>query len=174
MTEITFLSNKSRKETYKYFFAAILAVITWTLQVSILSKLLCFDTAPNLMLLGTIYCGLTLGPAVGTFFGITSSFLSASILYDHTFYFSYPLIGLIAGLFTKNIFSDELLFFTLLSFLFTFPLEFLNSWQFSLKNPIEISNRYLLVSSSGAFLNLALAPLFYLLIRFVTKKLKLW
>ena len=173
MAEITFFSNKSRNETSRYFFVIIFSIITWILQVSVFSKPFCFDATPNLMLLGSIYIGLTFGPQAGTLYGITSSFLGASILYDHVFYFSYPLIGFLAGLLIKNIFSDEYLFFILLSFFLTFPLELINSWQYGFNNSINTFDRYLLVAFNGGILNLVSAPLFYSLIKFVTKKFKL-
>ena len=173
MAEIIFLSNKTRKESSKYFFVIVFGVITWILQVSIFSHFQCFDATANLFLLGCIYCGITFGPLMGILFGIISSFFIASILFDHTFYFSYPLFGLIAGLLTKNIFSDELLFYILISFLFTFPLEILNGWQYSFHNPINILSRYMQIGFYSAVLNLFLSPFFYYLMRFITKKLNL-
>lgn len=174
MVELTFISNKTRKELLKYFFVTTFAVITWVLQLSIFNRLAYFDTTPNVLFLGSIYFGLAYGPLTGIFFGITSSFFCASILYDHSFYFSYPLIGLFAGLLTKNFFSDELLFYILLVFLFTFPFEFLNGWQYSLTNPISVLDRYLSIGLYSSILNLLVSPFFYFLTRFVTKKLKLW
>lgn len=173
MTEVAFFSNKTRKELYTYFFISLTAITTWILQVSVFSRPFYFDTNPNLMLIGAIYLGLTFGPTKGTLFGIVSSFFIASILYDHTFYFSYPVIGLLAGLLSKNIFSDELLLFILLSCICTFPAELLNGWQYSLRNETDIFNRYLLIGFNGAILNLFFAPFFYFIMRFVTKKLKL-
>ncbi|GEM_PF-6117652 len=173
MAEITFISNKTRKESSKYFFVFIFAVITWILQVSVLNRIQYFDTACNFMLLGVIYIGLTMGPVYGVLFGISCSFLTASILYDHIFYFSYPFIGLFAGLLTKNLFSDELLFFIVLSFILTFPYELLNGWQYSIKNPLNIQDRLLMVSLYGALINLIISPFFYLIMNFITKKLGL-
>ena len=173
MAEITFLSNKTYKESSKYFFVIVFAVITWILQVSVLNHIQCFDTACNFMLLGVIYIGLILGPVYGVLFGIICSFFSASILYDHTFYFSYPLVGLFAGLLTKNLFSDELLFFIVLSFTLTFPYELLNGWQYSIKNPLNIQDRWLMVSLYGALINLVIAPFYYLIMNFFTKKSKI-
>ena len=173
MAEITFISNKTRKETSRYLFVIIFAVITWILQVSILNRIILFDTAPNLMLITTVFFGLIAGPLNGTISGIIISFLSASILYDHIFYFSYPLIGLCAGLLTKNLFSDELLFFILLTFLFAFPFELFNGWQYSLINPVNITHRIIEVGFGTAVLNLIISPFFYLIMNFITKKLGL-
>ncbi|MBI3590949.1 MAG: hypothetical protein HY094_06175 [Candidatus Melainabacteria bacterium] len=170
MSEITFISNKTRKQTFKYFFVIVFAVISWILQVSVFNRFLYFDTAPNLLLLGCIYWGLILGPTFGAVFGIVSSFFCASILYDHIFYFSYPIIGILSGFLIKNIFSDELLFFILLSFLFTIPLEILNGWQYNLANPINIFDRYLMIGFNSAVLNLFLSPFFYWIMKFITKK----
>ena len=173
MADITFVSNKTRKELVKYIFIITYAVSSWILQVSIFSRLLCFDTAPNLLLLGSIYAGLSYGPLMGALFGIVSSFLSSCILYDHIFYFSLPLIGLLAGLLTKNLFSDELLFFLLLSFLFTLPCESLNGWQYSLKNPTNIIERLLLVGLSSAILNVIFGLFCFWIMSYITKKLNL-
>ena len=173
MAELAFISNKTQKEIFKYFFVTVFALITWILQVSVFSHLFVFDTTCNLLMLGCIYFGITRGPLLGSAFGITSSFFITSTLYDHIFYFSYPLIGLIAGLLTKNIFSDELLFFILLSFVSTVITEFLNGWQYSLQNPINIFDRWFFVSFVGAMINSLIAPLFYYFMRFVTKKLNL-
>lgn len=173
MAEITFVSHKTRKETNKIFFVILFAVITWILQVSVFAYFLYFDATPNLMLLGSIYFGLITGPLGGTLFGINSSFFSSCILYDHVFYLSYPLIGFLSGLLTKNIFSDEMLFFILLSFFLSFPLELLNGWQYSLNNSVDIFDRFFLIAINGAILNLFLAPLYYYLMNYVTKKLKL-
>lgn len=173
MAEITFLSNKTRKESSKYFFVIAFAVITWILQVSVLNRIQCFDTACNFMLLSVIYMGLILGPVYGVLFGIACSFLTASILYDHVFYFSYPLIGLFSGLLTKNLFSDELLFFIILSFTLIFPYELLNGWQYSIQNPLNIQDRLLMVSFYGALINLIISPFYYLTMNFITKKLDL-
>lgn len=173
MSEITFLSNKTRKEVIKYFFVVLFAVITWLLQVSIFNQLIYFDITPSILLIGCVYFGLVFGPLAGALFGITSSFFLVSILYDHIFYFSYPLVGLLAGFLTKNLFSDELLFFTLLSFLFTLLLEALNGWQYSTINPTNVLDRYLFISFYSAVINLFLSPFFYLIMRFITNKLKL-
>ena len=172
MAEITFINNKARKERFKYIFVFVFALITWILQVSIINQFLFFDTTPNLILLGNIYCGLTFGPLFGTIFGITSSFFTSSILYDHVFYFSYPLIGFLAGMLTKNLFSDDLLLFIILSFVLTFFCELLNGWQYSIINPVNISSRYFLISFFGAILNLLIAPFFFILMRFITKDIK--
>ena len=174
MAELTFISNKTRKDTYKYFFVIIFAVITWILQVSIASSFLIFDSTPNLILLGSIYFGLLGGPLNGILFGIISSFFSTSTLYDHVFYFSYPLIGLLAGLLSKKLFSDELLFFIFLAFLLTLPVELFNGWQYSFKNQINIFDRWLLIGFTSAIINLCISPFYYLLMRFITKKLNVW
>jgi len=173
MPEITFISNKNRKEALKYFFIFVIAVITWILQIAIFSKFLYFDTAPNLLLLGSVFIGISLGPVMGTLFGIITSFLNANILYDHVFYISYPLVGLLAGILIKNLFSDELLFFILLCILVNFPVDLLNSWQYSFNNPVHILNRYLLVSFNGVVLNTLFAPFYYIIMKYVTKKLYL-
>ena len=170
MAEITFISNKSRKESSKYFFIFLIAVITWVLQISIFSRFAYFDTIPNLMLLGSVFIGISFGPSMGTLSGIISSFLSANILYDHVFYISYPLAGLLAGVLVKNLFSDELLFFILLCILINFPVDFLNGWQYSFNNPGNFIDRYLLVSLNGVVLNALFAPFYYLMMKFVTKR----
>lgn len=174
MAELTFISNKTRKDTYKYFFVIIFALITWILQVSIASTFMVFDSTPNFILLGSIYFGLLGGPLNGTLFGIISSFFCTSTLYDHTFYFSYPLIGLLSGLLSKKLFSDELLFFIFLVFIFTFPLEIVNGWQYSFKNQINILDRWLLISIISATVNLFISPFYYWLMKYITTKLKLW
>ena len=171
MAEITFISNKTQKEINKYFFAIIFAVITWILQIAIFSRIFYFDASPSLLTISSIFFGLIFGPVIGTSYGIICSFLISSILYDHTFCFSYPVLGLISGTLAKNIFSDELLLFLLLSFLLTFPVEFLNGWQYSLVNPIKVLDRYLLISVFSALLNLLLAPFYYFAMNFITKKL---
>ena len=171
MAEITFISNKNKKEVSKYFFIFLIAVITWVLQISIFSRFLYFDTMPNLILLGTVFTGISFGPIIGTLFGIVSSFLNANILYDHIFYISYPLSGLIAGILIKNLFSDELLFFILLCVLINFPVDLLNGWQYSLSNPFDFIGRYISVSFNGVVLNTLLAPFYYIFMKFVTRKL---
>ena len=173
MAEITFISNKKQKEVYKYFFIFTIAVITWVLQLSIFSRFLYFDTVPNLMFLGSVCVGISFSPLLGTLFGIISSFLSANILYDHVFYISYPLSGLIAGVLVKNLFSDELLFFILLCVLINFPVDLLNGWQYSFNNHVNFIERYLLISLNGIILNVLFAPFYYLIIKFITKKLNL-
>ena len=173
MAEITFISNKTKKETYKYFFVIVSAVITWILQVSILSYFLFFDASPNLILLGSIYFGFKYGPLFGAVFGITASFFCSSNLYDHIFYFSYPIVGLFSGLLRKSVFSDELLFFMLLSFVLTPIIELSNGWQYSLNNSINTLERLSLISFTCAILNLIFSPPYYLLIRYITKKLNL-
>lgn len=172
MVEITFLSNKSKKEISKYTFIIIFAVITWILQVSIFGEFSLFNSSFNAMLLGTIYTALKIGPGYGTIFGIICSFLSSNLLYDQIFYISYPLIGLISGLLTKRFFSSEILFFTAIIFLFTFPFEFLNGWQYNLKNPVELLDTYVTIATSSSIINLLFSPLFYLFANFVTKKFK--
>lgn len=170
MPEITFISNKNKKEASKYFFIFAIAVITWILQIAVCSKFLYFDTIPNLLLLGSVFIGISFGPLAGTLFGVISSFLSANILYDHVFYLSYPLVGLIAGVLIKNLFSDELLFFILLCVLINFPMDFLNGWQYSFNNSVHIFNRYLLVSVNGIVLNMLFAPFYYIIMKFVTRR----
>lgn len=171
MPEITFISNKNKKEVLKYFFVLLIGVITWILQVAVFSRFLYFDTMPNLMLIGTVFTGISLGPVMGTLFGIISSFLNANILYDHIFYISYPLAGLIAGILIKNLFSDELLFFILLCILINFPVDLLNGWQSSLNNSVNFTGRYIIVSLNGIILNTLLAPFYYIFMKFVTRKL---
>ena len=173
MLEITFISNKNRKESPKYFFVFLIAVITWVLQISIFSRFMYFDTVPNLTLLGSVFIGISFGPLMGTLFGIISSFLSANILYDHVFYISYPLLGLLGGILVKNLFSDELLFFILLCSLISFPVDFLNGWQYSFNNPINLIDRSLLVGLNGIALNTLFAPFYYITMKFVTKRLHL-
>lgn len=173
MNEVTFLSYKGRKETFKYLFVILFAVITWILQLGVFGNFFYFDTTPSLILLGIVYFGLIFGQTYGTIFGIICAFFSSSTLYDHMFCFSFPLIGFLAGFCTKNLFSDELLLFIILSFLFTLPLEYLNGWQFSLENSINITTHYLSVSLNGAILNLFFAPFYYILLQYITKKLKL-
>ncbi len=173
MAELTFSTNKTRKESTKYIFISLISLLIWVLQISVFNRIQYFDTSPSLMLVGTIYAGLVLGPVYGVLFGILSSFLGASILYDHVFYFSYPLVGLLSGLLTKNLFSDELLFFIVLCFTITFLTEFLNGWQYSLKNPINIQNRLFMVSLYGGVVNLVISPFFYLIMNFFTKKLRI-
>ena len=174
MLEITFISNKNKKEAYKYFFVFIIAVITWILQIAVFSRFLYFDTMPNLMLLGTVFTGISLGPVMGTLFGIIGAFLNANILYDHIFYISYPLTGLVAGILIKNLFSDELLFFILLCVLINFPVDLLNGWQYSFNNPTNLIDRYLLVSLNGIVLNTLFAPFYYIIMKFITRRLNLW
>ena len=173
MAEITFISNKTRKELYKYFLVIIFAVITWILQLSIFSRLIFFDSSLNLMFLCCIYWGLSWGITHGCIFGIVCSFLSSSNLYDHTFYLSYPLIGILTGLLTKNIFSDEMLFFIILAFILTFPLELLNGWQYSISNPINIHEYYIFISLISAIINLCFSPFLYLFMKFLRNKLKI-
>ena len=174
MAEITFISNKTKKEVNKYLFVITTAVIIWLLQVSVISSFFVFDSTINFFLLGSIYSGAFLGMLPGTIFGVICSFFTASTLHDHIFYFSYPLIGLFCGLFTKNFFSDELLFYASFSFVLTFMAELLNGLQYSMNNQVNIIQHYLHVSLSGALLNLLFAPVFYFLMRLITKKLKLW
>lgn len=174
MTELTFISNKTRKETNKIFFVVLFAVITWILQVSVLSYFIIFDSTPNLLFLGSIYFGLLGGPLYGTLFGIISSFFCTSLLHDHVFYFSYALTGLISGLLSKKLFSDELLFFIFLVLILTLPLELFNGWQYSFKNQVNIFNRWLLIGFTSTMINLFISPLYYLLMRFITNKLKIW
>ncbi len=173
MAQVTFISNKNRKETTKYFFIFVIVVITWVLQISVFSRFLYFDTMPNLMLLGSVFIGVSFGSVTGTLFGIITSFLNANILYDHVFYISYPLAGLLSGVLMKNLFSDELLFFILLCVLINFPVDFLNGWQYSFNNPINLIDRYLLVSLNGVVLNTLFAPFYYIIMKFITKKLDL-
>lgn len=173
MTEITLLSNKTRRALYKYFFIVVFAVITWVLQLSVFNRLSFFDTSPNFMLIGSIYFGLACGPLEGTLFGTISSFFSASILYDHVFYFSYPIFGLLAGLLTKNLFADELLFFILFSFVVSFPFELLNGWQYSSSNQGDVLTRFFNVALYSSVVNLISATFFYFIMKLVTKKLNL-
>jgi len=171
MLEITLFSNKTQNDTNKYLFVIIFAVITWILQITLINRLLFFDTAPNLILLSCVLLGLKLGPTLGAFFGIISSFLSSCILYDHVFYISYPFIGFLAGLLTKNLFSDELLFFSMLCFLLSIPFELLNGLQYGQKNLIVFTNRYILVSLTSSIINLCFSYVFYFITHIVTKKL---
>ena len=174
MAEITFISNKTRKEINKHVFVIILAIITWVLQVSVISNLSFFDSTPNFFLLGAIYCGLSFGLLVGTTFGTICSFLITSSIYDHLFYFSYPLAGLFSGLLTKNFFSYELLFYTLLSFVLTFIVELLNGMQYGLNSHLNIAKYVLDISIPESALNLILAVPFYFFMRLITKRLNLW
>ncbi len=173
MAEITFVSNKTRKEAYRYLYIIIFAVITWALQISLFNRLQFFDISPNFIFLSCIFFGLIFGPTLGSVYGIVSSFLSASILFDHSFYFSYPLIGFIAGLLVKNIFSDELLLYILLSFILTMPFELLNGWQYGIKNQVNIFEIYFRIWLYSSVLNLGTSPLYYLLMNYITKKFKL-
>lgn len=173
MAEVTFLSNKTRKEIQKLIFVFIFAVITWILQLSVVSQFAFFDTTINLMFLGTVLFGLIFGPAYGIASGMITSFLCSCILYNHIVYISYPFIGLVSGLLKKSLFSDELLLYIILTFLLAFPYEFLNGWQFSQISTFNFISRYLLVSFYLAIFNLILAPFFYLTMNFLIKKLKL-
>jgi len=173
MSEITFISNKTKKALQKYLIVSVIAFLSWILQISIASRFMVMDTSLNLFLLGTIYFGISMGPVTGSFFGILSSFFSTSILYDHTFYFSYPVIGFLAGIISKNLIADELLFFTALSLVFVFLLELLNGFQFSINKSVNFLERYLLILPGDLVLNIVLAPIYYIGINFFAKKLKL-
>ncbi len=170
MAESFYFSNKDKNKSYKYIFVLVLAVITWVFQLSIFSRILYFDSTANLLLLGSIFCGLTLGPLPGITFGLISSFLCTSLLYDHVFYFSFPLIGLVSGIITKKIFSDELIFFLILSFLFTYPLELINAIQYNKQHLINIFDRLYYVGFNASVLNILLAPLFYWTCKFMIVK----
>ncbi len=173
MVDLTLFGNKKRKETHRYIFIFCSALLIWVLQVSIFSRFIIFDSSPNILLLCTIYLGLTYGIQAGVIYGIVCSFLNVSVLYDHIFYFSLPLMGLLAGLLTRNLFSDELLFFILLCFFLTLPYEYLNGWQFSLDKSINLWDRYLMSSVYSAALNMLFSPFFYFMMNIVTKNLKL-
>jgi LytS/YehU family sensor histidine kinase len=173
MSETFYFSNKSRNENVKYLFVFLLAVITWILQLSIFSRILYFDSASNLMLLGSVFCGLIFGPLAGTIFGLISSFFCSSLLYDHLFYFSYPLMGFISGLLIKNIFSDELVFFILLAFILTFPFELFNGIQYNNKHLINVFDRYLPVSFYSSILNILIAPFFYWFSKLLIKRFRI-
>ncbi len=173
MTDLTLFSNKKRKETPRYIFILAFAIISWILQVSVVSRFLVLDTFPNILLLSTIYLGLTFGVEFGVLSGIIFAFLNTSIVYDHMFYFPLPLIGLISGLLAKNLFSDELLFFIVLSFLLTLPFEYLTGFQRNLNSSINITDRFLMISTYSALLNLLIAPFFYLFMNLIAKNLKI-
>ena len=173
MVEVEFISNKTKKEIAKITFALTLATLSWLIQVSILSRFSYFDITLNLFLLGTVFCTLRFGITAGVIFGACASFFSSSILYDHIFYISYPLIGLITGVITKSVFSDELLYYAILCFLLTFITEFLNGWQFSIINQTVFIPRYLQISISSGIIHLLISPIYYILIKFVTNKLNI-
>jgi len=174
MVEIRFLSNKTRKKAYTYIWLSVLAIISWLLQISVFSYTLVLDTTPSLIFFGCIFCGIKYGAKYGTFFGIISSFFSASILYDHIFMISYPVIGFASGIFSKNIFSDEIMSFAFLNLIFTPVIEALNGWQYSFNNEANILNRYLLVASIGTIINLFLSPVYYIILKFISQRLKVW
>ncbi len=171
MAEAFYFSNKTRNENIKYLFVFLFAVITWILQVSIFSRLTYFDSTSNLMFLGSILVGLIMGPLYGTIFGLISSFFSSSLLYDHVFYFSYPLIGFTSGLLMKNIFSEEIFFFILLSFFLTFPFELINLWQYDTIHNVKLFDRFLMISFNCSILNLLLSPIMYFTVKSIIKKL---
>ena len=171
MEEVTFLSHKARKELYKYSFVTIIAVITWILQVSIFSNFHILDANPNVILLGSIFFGLIFGPIAGAFYGIISSFFIASILYDHTFYLSFPIIGFTSGLITKNFFADELLFYLILCILFTLPMELFNGLQYSQIYEVDIFNRLYLISIAEMMLNAIIVPFYYFILNTLSKYL---
>ena len=173
MLEATFISNKTKKRLVKYSFVIVFAVITWILQLSLFSRFLIFDSSPNVIYLGTIFSGIVGGPLIGGFFGIISSFLSCSILHDHIFYVSYPLIGFAAGVLTKSNFADEFMLFIMASIAFVFVLEMLNGVQYSLKHDIDIVQRYILLSFSGVLINVFFAPFFYWFMKILTNKSKI-
>ncbi|MBI3309633.1 MAG: hypothetical protein HYZ79_09735 [Candidatus Melainabacteria bacterium] len=173
MLETTFISNKTRKEIIKYLFITVFAMTAWILQIAIFSQILFFDTSPNLIYLGTVFSGIMFGPFFGGLYGILSSFFSASLLYDHTFYLSYPLIGFLAGILVKSNIADELLLFVLLTISLIFGFELINGIQYNMHHPIDISSRLWLITFSGAILNTILSPLFYLFMNFIIKKLNI-
>lgn len=173
MLETTFISNKTKKGLLKYSFLIVFAISTWILQTAVFSRILLFDTSPNVIYLGTIFAGVISGPFAGSICGMVASFLSASTLYDHIFYLSYPLIGLISGIFTKTYIADELLLFIVTSCTLIFGFELINGLQYSSINKINIFDRYILTSLSGAIINIVIAPIFYFFMKFLTKKLNL-
>lgn len=173
MLETAFISNKTKKEIFKYSFLTVFAITAWILQIAVFSRFLLFDTSPNLIYLGSIFAGIIGGPIAGSFFGIISSFLCASTLFDHIFYLSYPIIGLTAGILSKSYIADELLLFLLSSITLIFGFELINGLQYSSVNRISILDRYILTSLSGAVIYVIIAPIFYFFMKFITKNLNL-
>lgn len=173
MQEVTFLSNKARKELYKYSSITLIAVITWIFQVSVFSNILIYNTHPNIMFITTLFFGLIGGPVVGTYFGTISAFLSSTILYDHVFYFSYPLLGFISGLLIKNLFADELLFFLVMIVAFAVPMELINGLQYSFRHPMNIYEKAFYLGAIGALINTILGLFLYFLLSYISKKLHL-
>ena len=173
MKELTFLNNKTKKELYKYTFAVLTAVITWLLQISMISNIQFFEVSPNLLLLACTFIGLIFGPVSGFITGLIISFLSAGIIYNHVFYLSYPLAGLLAAFILKNIFSSELLSYLILCFILSFPCELLNYFQYSspeIKIGFGKITSILFISSLQ---NVISGLLFYFFMTFISKKLKL-
>ena len=173
MSEIVFISNKTRKEVFKYLFLFFVVIVSWVLQIAVFSRFEWLYTAPNLLLVGCIFFGLVFGVFYGSVFGIACAFLSSSILYDHVFYFSYILIGFLSGLLIKNIFLNEFVLFVLLSFLLSFPFEFLNGLQYTFMHPTSFLDRYLLIGTYSSFLNMLLSVFYYWILRFLIQKIKL-
>ena len=173
MAEVTFISNKTRKEVNKCLIVALFAVFFWLIQVSVFSSLVFMDDSFNLLYLSTIYFGLRYGPFYGTLFGIFSSFLQANILFDHLFYFSYPLVGFLSGMLIKSIFSDEIILFILLSLALTFPVEMLNGIQYCIKNECNFFSKYFPVVINASINNLLLSPFYYIFMNYLLSKLKI-
>ena len=171
MTEITFISNKSKKETSQYFFLFVIAVITWVLQIAVFSRFVFFDVSLDLMLLATSFVGISFGLFPGFLFGIVCSLFSSCILFDHVFYFSYPLVGIISALLVKSLFSDEILFFVLLIATFSFLVEILNGLQYLKIFNLSSFLGYLFISFKSSILNTVISPFFFLGTKFIIKKI---
>jgi uncharacterized membrane protein len=173
MKELTFLNNKTKKELYKYTFVALTTVITWLLQISIISNFQFFEVSPNLLLLACIFMGQVFGPVNGFITGLIISFLSAGVIYNHIFYLSYPLVGLLSAFILKNVFSYELFSYLILCFILSFPCELLNYLQYC---PPEIKIGFGKIASIlfiSSLQNVISGLLFYFLMTFISKKLKL-
>ena len=170
---LTFINKKSQDEKIRFLFVFLIVFVSWVVQIAILGKYPVFDTVLNILYLGTIFFGITYGAKLGSFFGILASFFISTLLYDHIFYFSYPLIGLITGILRKNIFSDDSLFFLILVFILFFPFEFLNGWQYSLKNSFDFYQKYFSVAFYGSVTHLIFSLFYYFSIKYITKKINL-
>lgn len=173
MEILNYFSQKTKKEIYRYAIVILLAVIIWILQVSVLSNFCYFDITPNLMLLTTVFLGLTCGPYMGIVFGLFISFFVSSIIFDHVFFISYPIIGLLTGILAKYSFSDEMIYFTFLCILFIIPTEYLNGMQYHLLDKNSFIERLIHASSFSILINALIAPVIYFIFSFFTNKLNL-
>lgn len=184
------LSMKARRKAIDYGLTALVALIAWTVEITVLNRFAFQGTICNLPLTLTILWGYVMGsnmPAItpdelrtkstgeifafqllggstaGFLFGAFVAALYASVL---PFYpLCYPIIGWAAGYFAARHFNKETLLCIPLTLLATAMAEAMMAWQLSLSARPFVFQHLSQIILPEALLNSLIAPFIYFPLR---------